>query len=208
MRFTFGFRKATALALVATMLASIAAPGFVQAGNATDDLKQIEYTYYFRGKYQQAIEALQTFLARVDLTDADATRAQEFMAASYVLGGAPAMGKDVFLQLLAKSPTYAGPDPTVFKLEVMNVFGEARSEYASMALKNGSPNLDAAQGSVPGELSTEPAEKKGKPIYKKWWLYAGTAALLIAVGAAAGGGSDSPGGGAASGSVTVGVTVR
>ena len=137
-------QKATASVLIAVMLVSVVAPGVARAGVAADDLKQIEYKYYFRGKYQQTIEALQIFLARVDLTVTDATRAREFLAASYVLGGAPAMGKDVFLQMLAKDPSYVGPDPTVFKLDVMNTYGEARTEHAAMALKNAPPSGDPA----------------------------------------------------------------
>jgi hypothetical protein len=204
-----GLRRTTASALIAVILISLAAPGAVCAGTPADDLKQIEYKYYFRGKYQQTIESLQTFLARVDLTAADATRAREFLAASYVLGGAPAMGKDVFLQMLANNPTYGGPDPTVFKLDVMNIYGEARSEHAAMVLKNAPPSGEpatAAPSSAESAASTP--EKQGKPIYKKWWLYAGAAAVLLAAGAAAGGKDEGNGSTTTSGGVAVGVTIR
>ena len=207
MGFVMDFRRTTALALIAIMLVSIVAPGLARAGEPADDLKQIEYKYYFRGKYQQAIESLQTFLARVDLAEADATRAREFLAASYILGGAPAMGKDVFLQMLAKDPLYGGPDPTVFKLDVMNIYGEARTEHASMLIKNAPPSGDLASPSSSDQPATT-TEKKGKPIYKRWWLYAGAAAVLLAAGAAAGGNDGGAGPPPESGGVTVGVTIR
>lgn len=204
-----GFRRTTACALIAVMLVSMAAPSVVCAGAPADDLKQIEYKYYFRGKYQQTIESLQTFLARVDLTAADATRAREFLAASYVLGGAPAMGKDVFLQMLANNPSYGGPDPTVFQLDVMNIYGEARTEHAAMVLQNAPPSGEVAP---PATSSADPlattSEKKGKPIYKQWWLYAGAAAVLLAAGAAAGGNGGGTSAPPESGGVTVGVTIR
>jgi hypothetical protein len=201
-------RRTTAGVLILAMLSSIAGPGAVYAGTDADDLKQIEYKYYFRGKYQQTIEALQIFLARTDLTAATATRAREFLAAAYVLGGAPAMGKDVFLQMLAKNPAYAGPDPTVFKLDVMNTYGAARTEHAAMALKNAPSAVDVAKPSSAVDPAATNEEKKRKPIYKQWWLYAGAAAVLVAAGAAAGGKDEGTGGGSPSGSVVVGVTVK
>ncbi len=207
MDFMMDIRRATAFVLIAVMLASMAAPGVVHAGVPADDLKQIEYKYYFRGKYQQAIESLQTFLARVDLAPADATRAREFLAASYILGGAPAMGKDVFLQMLAKDPAYVGPDPTVFKLDVMNIYGEARSEHAAMLIKNAPPSGELASPSSSDPLATT-SEKKSKPVYKQWWLYAGAAAVLLVAGAAAGGDDGGSGPPPESGGVTVGVTIR
>ena len=201
----FSMRKITSVAVLVVTMASVVSTSYpCLAGTANDDLKQIEYRYYFRGRYQQAIEALQTFLARVDLTAEDATRAREVLAASYVLGGAPAMGKEVFSQLIAADPAYTGPDPTVFKLEVVNAYAEARSDYAARTLKT-VPARDPAlasngNGAVPGE-------PPGKPIYKKWWLYAGAAALLLAVGAASGSG-DGATPPPASGSVSVGVRVQ
>lgn len=211
----FCTRRSTSTLLIVTLLVSTLATPFqvAFAGTPGDDLKQIEYKYYFRGKYQQAIESLQTYLARVDLTMADATRAREMLAASYVLGGAPAMGKQVFAQLIAKNPSYAGPDPSVFKMEVVNQYGMARSEYASMALKNApssagknADDKDKGAAALPSDAALADG---GKPIYKKWWFYAGAVALIAGIGVAAGGG----GGGdtpppADSGGVTVGVIVH
>lgn len=205
----FGPRRVTcAVALIALLLSVVSATWApVWAGTAADDLKQIEYQYYFRGRYQQAIEALQTFLARVDLTDADATHAREFLAASYVLGGAPAMGKEVFAQLIAADPSYPGPDPSVFKLEVVNVYGEARSDYAALAIRN-APVPSSAGGGAEAAVNPAPTPP-GKPIYKKWWFYAGTAAvLLVAAGAASGNKNGSQPAPASSGTVTVGVNVH
>jgi hypothetical protein len=202
---TFRMHRITAAAVLVVMLASIVtAPLASFAATAGDDLKQIEYRYYFRGRYQQSIEALQTFLARVDLTPAETMRAREVLAASYVLGGAPAMGQGMFAQMIEADPAYPGPDPTVFKLEVVNAYAQARAEYAARTLKTvPAPGAgDAAAGDVVA------AEAAGKPIYKKWWFYAGAAALLAGVGVAAASGGDDPAPGAATGSVTVGVTLR
>jgi hypothetical protein len=201
--------------LIVTLLASTVAMPFQSAAaeTAVEDLKQIEYKYYFRGKYQQAIESLKIFLARVDLTESEATRAREVLAASYVLGGAPAMGKQVFAELIAQDPAYPGPHPSVFDMKVVNEYALARSEYAAMALKNAPPTagVDTAVASDDqdraGPIANDAAvAQSGKPIYKKWWLYAGAAALLLGAGLAAGGGDDgSPP--AATGGVTVGVIV-
>jgi hypothetical protein len=195
-----------------TMLVSIVATPFdgARAGTAADDLKQIEYKYYFRGKYQQAIESLQVYLARVDLTQVQATRAREVLAASYVLGGAPAMGKQVFSELVARNPSYAGPDPSVFKLEVLNAYAEARAEQAALALQTAPRTKskqrdDRSAAGVPADAATAQA---GKPIYKQWWLYAGAAAVLLAAGLAVGGGGDEDTPPAPTGTVTVGVTVH
>ena len=209
--------RSTSILLIVTLLASTVAMPFqpAVAGTAVEDLKQIEYKYYFRGKYQQAIESLNTFLARVDLNEGEATRAREVLAASYVLGGAPAMGKQVFAELIAQNPAYPGPHPSVFEMEVVNEYALARSEYASMVLKNVPPaaggdvaatsdDKDAA-AAVPSDAAVA---QSGKPIYKKWWFYAGAAALLLGAGVAAGGGDDGGPPPPATGGVIVGVDVR
>jgi hypothetical protein len=195
-------RLVVAITAWAVLLATIA-PTISYATTPADDLKQIEYRYYFRGKYQQAIEALQTYIARVDLPATDALRAREFLAASYVLAGAPDMGKEVFTRIVVADPSYAGPDPTIFKLDVMDVYAQARSEYAALALKSVPP-----AGTEPLASPQTAVEEPKKPIYKKWWLYAGAAAVAIALGVAAGGGDDAPSDGPAAGTVIVGVTVK
>jgi hypothetical protein len=203
-------RRFTSIVLIVTLFASmVGAPQTAVAGTPGDDLKQIEYKYYFRGKYQQAIESLQTYLARVDLTEVDRTRAREVLAASYVLGGAPAMGKQVFADLIAKNPAYRGPDPNVFKLEVVDAYAQARSEYAALTLKN-APASTGAQPADARTVSTDAvASESGKPIYKKWWFYAGAAALLVVAGVAVGAGGDDGGSTPPpSGTVTVGVIVE
>jgi hypothetical protein len=194
----------TAISLLVSSVSGAFAPA--RADTAANDLKQIEYKYYFRGKYQQTIEALQTFLARVDLTTADSTRAREVLAASYVLGGAPAMGKGVFARLIADHPSYPGPDPTVFKLEVVDAYAEARSEYTAMTLKSAPPGAaTTAPGSEPAVLETA---AEGKPFYKKWWVYAGAASLLILAGALGSSQGDEPPPAGPTGSVNVGVRVQ
>jgi len=196
-------RRMTACVSVASMLLVIAAPA--HAGVPADDLKQIEYKYYFRGKYPQAIDALQTFLARVDVPGDVAVRASEFLAASHILAGAPAAGKDVFAKLISADPSYTGPSSSVFKPEVVDVYAQARAEYASLALKNPVVALSDSTGTPPtpaGETATHTASK---PIYKKWWFYAGAAAVVGAVAMASGGG-DEPS--APHGTVSVGVNVK
>ena len=206
MKLQNGMHRLIAGVLVAVMLITLVAPTAAQAGNATDDLKQIEYKYYFRGKYQQAIEALRTYLARVDVPAADALRAREFLAASYVLAGAPDMGKEVFTGIITADPSYAGPDPSVFKLDVLDAYAKARSDYAALAIKT------APETASTSAIDTAPATSKDdddkKPIYKKWWLYAGVAAVAIAVGAAAGGGGGGGSDSGPTGTVVVGVTVK
>jgi hypothetical protein len=201
-------RKMTALAAIALMLFGPVVPA--RAGDPTDDLKQIEYNYYFRGKYAQSIEALQTFLARVDVKGPVAVRASEFLAASHVLSGAPQSGKDVFASLIAADPAYAGPDAAVFKPEVVDVYAQARADYASHVLKTpsvASASADTTQtpaGSPPQTAATPTS----KPIYKKWWFYAGAAAVVgvvAGVAAGGGGGDEAP---SPRGTITVGVTVK
>lgn len=207
-------RRVTSLLLLVTLFASTVATPFQAAfaGVPADDLKQIEYKYYFRGKYQQAIESLQTFLARVDLPETDAMRAREVLAASYVLGGAPVMGKQMFAEMIAKQPSYPGPDPNVFKLEVVDAYAQARSEYAAMTLKNAPPSSgkksndkDKGATAIPSDATVA---TQSQPIYKKWWFYAGAAALLAGVGVAMGGGGDDSPPPADAGGVTVGVIVH
>jgi hypothetical protein len=201
------WRKSTSVLLLIVMMASmLALPRASVAADAAQDLKQIEYSYYFRGRYQQAIQALQTYLARIDLTAQDTLRAREVLAASYVLGGAPVMGKEVFLQVIISDPEYAGPDPAVFKLEVVNAYAEARAEYAARMLKT-VPATDPALATS-GDSGGEAAQAAGKPIYKKWWFYAGAAAVALAVGAATAGGGDETGAAASTGTVVVGVRIQ
>lgn len=210
----FCTRRTTSILLIVTLLASSVAAPFQSAvaGTPVEDLKQIEYKYYFRGKYQQAIESLQTYLARVDLTETDALRAREVLAASYVLGGAPAMGKQMFSEMILKNPAYPGPDPNVFKLEVVDAYALARSEYASATLMNASPSAGETSGDRDEGAAAVPTDaaiaEGGKPIYKKWWFYAGAAALLLGAGVAAGGGDDGGSPPPPTGGVTVGVTVH
>lgn len=232
-------RKITSLLLLVTLFASTVATPFQSAfaGVPADDLKQIEYKYYFRGRYQQAIESLQIFLARVDLTETDAMRAREVLAASFVLGGAPVMGKQMFAEMIAKQPAYPGPDPNVFKLEVVDAYAKARTEYAArddrgdpamndsyvslledgeeVSLKNAPPSSGRSSKSSDDRdkgaavfPSDAAVATAGTPIYKKWWFYAGAAALLAGVGVAMGGGGGESPPPADSGGVTVGVIVH
>ena len=206
---THSFRKATALVCIFMLMSGLAATA--RAGDPADDLKQIEYKYYFRGKYLESIDALQTFLARVDVTGDVALHGNEFLAASHVLAGSPQAGRDVFAKLIAADPAYAGPDAAVFKPEVVDVYAQARADYAARTIK--SPAI--ATSDAPPAASPAPANPTtttttttaSKPIYKKWWFYAGAAAVIGGVAAVAGGGggSDAP---AQRGTVSVGVNVK
>lgn len=199
------FRKM--IALVCALLTLFASIGPARAGDPADDLKQIEYKYYFRGKYPEAIEALQTFLAREGLSNPTKQRAGEFLAASYVLAGLPDAGKDAFLRIMVANPAYAGPDAAVFKPEVMDVYASARAEYKPLTLHEPAvAATDSVAGDVPPASGVQTVSSK--PIYKKWWFYAGAAAVAIAVGAAAGGGGGDDSNPRAAGTVVVGVNVK
>jgi len=199
-------RKITALLSMILTLSASFTPAW--AGDPAADLKQIEYKYYFRGKYPQAIDALRTFLARVDVTGTVSVRASEFLAASQVLSGAPQAGKDVFTRLITSNPAYAGPDVGLFKPEVVDVYAQARAEYAALALKN--PAVASTDSTLAPTVPTPAVatQTASKPFYKKWWFYAGAAAVVGVAAAAAGGsggGDEAP---APHGSISVGVNVR
>lgn len=174
------------------------------AATAGDDLKQIQYKYYFRGNYDQAIESLRIFLARTDLNESEVVAAREFLAASYILSGAADSGKEQFLKMLNADAQYAGPDPAVFKPEVINVYAAARDELAASRLRTAPP------GEL-GEVSQEiPVTESSKPIYKKWWFYAGLAALVVVVGAVSsqGGEAEEDKPAPNTGTVSVGVQIQ
>jgi hypothetical protein len=197
-------RRPAACAAALWLLFATIASAF--AGAPADDLKQIEYRYYFRGRYPQAVEALQTFLARVDVTGDVARRAREFLAASHVLAGSPAAGKDAFARLIGDDAAYAGPDPAVFRREVVDVYDVARAEHAALTLQNAAPAAPDSTSATPPAPATV-AEAAGKPIYKKWWFYAGAATLAgVVAGVAASGGDDAAP--APSGTLVVGVRVQ
>ena len=178
-------------------------PSDVFASNK-DDLKNIEYKYYFRGNYDKAISELKSFLERKHLSKAETVEAREYLAASLIMTGASTAGKEQYLKLLKMDSAYKGPDPGVFKPMIVSTFEEAKAEYASAVIRNVPDDVVSSDGAT-----TEATETKdGKPIYKKWWFYVGIgAALLIVAGAASGGG----GGGDVppeTGSVTVGVDIQ
>jgi hypothetical protein len=202
-------RKTSALVAIVMLLSALAAPS--HAGDPAGDLKQIEYKYYFRGKYMEAIGALQTYLARMDVGGDMALRASEFLAASHVLSGAPATGKNVFARLIAADPAYPGPDAAVFKPEVVDVYAQARADYAALTITHpviaDADNAPADTSSTVSPATTTPVSSS-KPIYKKWWFYAGTAAVLGVVAVAAGGGGGGDAAAAPRGTVSVGVTVH
>ena len=153
---------------------------------ASDDLKTIEYKYYFRGNYEKAITELRAFLKRKDLTSEQIVSAREYLAASLILSGATESGKEQYMELLRMDSAYAGPDPSVFKPVIISTFDDAKAEYASLVIRN-VPETATADGA---SSSTEPVEKKGKPVYKKWWFYATMAAVVLVVAGAAGSGGD------------------
>jgi tetratricopeptide (TPR) repeat protein len=170
---------------------------------AAEELKQIQYKYYFRGRYDEAIDALQTFLTRSDVPKSVEVSAREFLAASYILSGNTDKGKDQFLRLLNEDESYAGPDPTTFKAEVVEAFTTTRDALASVKLRT-APDTgggEVASGATTGEQS--------KPVYKKWWFYVGLAAALVVLAAATSQQGEEPETPPApTGTVTVGVQVR
>jgi hypothetical protein len=197
------FRSISLVLIVSMAMAQVGSfPATCAAGTPSDDLKEIQYRYYFRGKYDQAIDMLQTYLARTDLDPSSTRSAREFLAASFVLSGSPEKGREIFVQMLNEDAAYSGPDTSTFRAEVVTAWSEARDMYASNRLKSPPP--------VETVLGAEPASggKEGKPIYKKWWFYvAGAATLLLIAGAVTSEEKDDP---VAhdTGTVNVGVQVR
>jgi len=154
--------------------------------DASDDLKKIEYKYYFRGDYDKAIDALKAFLERDDLSGAQVVEAREYLAASLILSGATPAGKEQFLLLLNQDASYAGPDPAVFKPAIVSAFDDAKADYASNVIRN---VPDSAMPDGGGDVAAT-ADSKGKPIYKKWWFYVTMVGVVLIIAAAAGGSSD------------------
>ncbi len=173
------------------------------AASAANDLKKIEYKYYFRGDYAKTITELRTFLQRHDIAKTEIVEAREYLAASLLLSGSPAEGKNEFIEILKTDAKYKGPDPSVFKSEIVTAFGEAKAEYSSIVLRSVSdPKSSDAVAS-----STQTETGKSKPIHKKWWFYAGMAAALLVVAGAMGSGSDDAQPPRDTGTVTVEVDV-
>jgi hypothetical protein len=197
--------RVTSCAVVACFLAMQTVglfPRTALAASAADDLKKIEYKYYFRGDYAKTITELRAFLQRSDIGKSEMVEAREYLAASLILNGALAEGKSEFMEILKSDPTYAGPAPDVFKSEIVTAFGEAKAEYASIVIRT---VPKAASGASTTAAQTGTGE--GKPIYKKWWFYAGMGALLLVVAGAASGGGDDAAPPRDTGTVTVEVDV-
>lgn len=194
--------KVVAALLVICLVALHVPAAALVDDSPADHLKKIQYKYYYRGKYKEAVDALNTFLARTDLTRDVEVSAREFLAASYILSGQSDKGKEQFLKLLNDDERYAGPDAAVFKAEVVEAFETTRDALASVKLRT-APDTGE---SVAAPAAAEPS----KPIYKKWWFYAGLAAALLVVAAIATPQEEdeTQGSPAPTGTVTVGVQVR
>ncbi|MCK4776376.1 MAG: hypothetical protein KAT30_16385, partial [Candidatus Krumholzibacteria bacterium] len=119
-------RLVAAALIVCIVAVYIPAPVFAGEKSAAEDLKQIQYKYYFRGEYAGTIDVLKIFLARTDVPAGVEVSAREFLAASYILSGSADKGKDQFLRLLNDDESYAGPDPAIFKAEVLDAFVTTR----------------------------------------------------------------------------------
>lgn len=196
-------RTISSIVVGCLVLAQIAGVSTGAAAQASDDLKKIQYKYYFRGRYVEAVDALRTFLARTDLGENETVQAREFLAASYILSGSADLGRDQFLQILNGNESYGGPDPAVFRAEVLDVYASARDELAAARLRN------PPEGDLTGTVSPLSEPESSKPIYKKWWFYAGLAAVVVVVGAATSKDEETePGPAAPTGTVSVGVQVR
>ena len=196
--------KIISAVLAVCMLALHAPAAAITAEKSPEEaLKQIQYKYYFRGQYNEAVGALQTFLARTDLAPEQAVSAREFLAASYVLSGQTDKGKEQFLHLLTEDEKYTGPDPTRFKQEVVAAFDSTRDAYAAVKLRT--PPQGTGETGNAGAVASETS----KPIYKKWWFYVGLAAVVVLAAAAAAPKeeeAEAPSG--PTGTVTVGVRVQ
>jgi hypothetical protein len=173
--------KAVAVLLVVCIAAvhvPVPAGAIKSSDSPTEQLKQIQYKYYFRGKYADAVDALNTFLERKDLSHETEIAAREFLAASYILSGRSDKGKDQFLHMLNEDESYTGPDASTFKVEVVEAFTSTRDTFMAVKLRA----APETQGS--DVASGTPAGSQSKPIYKKWWFYVGLAAALVVVAAA------------------------
>ncbi len=179
-------------------------PAGASAGSPGDDLKRIEYRTYFRGRYAEAIEALTMFLARTDLEAGHVRRAREFLAASFVLSGRPDEARALYRTMLRDDPDWSGPDPNVFRPEVIAVFSSVREE--ALALRDGALAHDAP-AALAQDGASEGAAAASKPLWKKWWFWGAVVGVLVIAGSA--GSSDSGDASAPQrGTVDVGVTVR
>jgi hypothetical protein len=196
--------RSIATALVICLVAvHIPTPLFAGQKSASEDLKQIQYKYYFRGKYTEAIDVLKTFLARTDVPKEVEVSAREFLAASYVLSGSEDKGKDQFLRLLNENEQYAGPDPAVFRTEVVDAYVSTRDTLAAVKLRT------APDTENDGYDPVAAASSRSKPVYKKWWFYAGLVAVLVVVAAAASPKEEeTPEPAAPAGTVSVGVRIQ
>ncbi len=208
-RFRFVMSPLSAVVMVCFLTVQVTCwiPKQAHAG-ASEDLKQIEYKYYFRGKYDQAIDALRVFLERPDLSPVEEREAREFLAASLVLTGSVGEGKDQFLKILNSEDKYDGPDPALFGENVITVFEDAKTEYASVMIKQ-IPEAAADELQVDAiEPAAAQQEQKGKPIYKKWWFYTAIGAVVVVAAAAAAKDEDSEREDRKVGLITVGVTIH
>jgi hypothetical protein len=204
---TFAHSSAARLvaAVVIVCVSAVNIPVAVVAGAdpAGEDLREIQYKYYFRGKYGEAIGALTTFLARTDVKGEVAVSAREFLAASLVLSGNRSGGRDQFLRLLNENENYPGPDPAVFKTEVVDAFADTRDTWIALKLRT-APDTTGDDREPAAVTTVTP-----RPIYKKWWFYAGlAAAAAVAVVALAPGEEDPPAPAAPTGTVSVGVRIQ
>jgi hypothetical protein len=147
------------------------------------ELKEIEYKYYFRGKYEEAITALQAMLEARELELSEQREAREFLAASLILTGSAQAGKDQFLKILNQDGTYAGPDAGVFQPNIIAVYKEAKVEYASLVIQQAGEIQSASDPAETESAVAYPTE--GKPIYKKWWFYTAIGVVVLVAAAAA-----------------------
>ncbi|NIM20539.1 MAG: hypothetical protein GTO51_09960 [Candidatus Latescibacteria bacterium] len=207
------FRKVTALLspLVVfcflTVQITCAIPRPVSA-ETSNDLKQIEYAYYFRGKYSEAVEALRDFLKRPGLDPAEEREAREFLAASLVLSGSPGEGRDQFLKILNSTEGYEGPDTGLFKQEVIDAFEEAKTQYSSMLLKQATEIETAVVPESAVEPESDLVQDEKKSIFKKWWFYTILGGAVIVVAAASASKEDDASDENNKGTLTIGVTIH
>jgi ABC-type cobalt transport system substrate-binding protein len=196
-------KAVSALLIVCVAALHLPATALGADDQAEEALKKIQYKYYFRGQYEQAIGELQTLLARTDLPQNVEVPAREFLAASYVLTGKTEKGSEQFLHLLNEHEGYSGPNPAKFKAEVVQVYVSTRDALAAVKLRT--PEASGGGGAAGQSASTS-----SKPIYKKWWFYVGLAAVaLVVVGATTSQEDEGePTPPTPTGTITVGVTVQ
>jgi pentatricopeptide repeat protein len=157
------------LGLFIILLTPLSARGQVQSTPNASEAIQRAQEYYDQSSFEAAIELLQDALTKGSAKAAETQAARELLARCYVKSGKSDKAREVFKGLLKDESNYA-PDPVRVPPDELAVFEEARNEFKNEALRQSTQMAGGEAG---------PAESK--PIYKRWYLWAGVAAAGVLV---------------------------